>query len=87
MAEQELTQRDLLIKIGTEMAEFKKYTKESFDRLEESITGLLYLKTELARIDERVKENTRMRIWIYGALANSLLSTIIGMSALYNVLK
>lgn len=78
----DLSQRDLLIKLSTQLEELKLYTKDKFDELDDRLSGLSQIKTDVARLDERVKENSGFRLWVYGALATSILSTILALVGL-----
>ncbi len=78
----ELTQRDLLIKLSIQLHEFKEYTKEKFDDLDKSISGISKIRTQVARIDERVRENTKLRSWVYGSLVTGFISASLALISL-----
>ena len=86
MPNNELSQRDLLIKIGTQLDSFKEYTKDKFESLEDRMGAYSLLKTQVARMDERVKENTKFRVLIYSSLIGNVVTGIMAFVALKNQL-
>ena len=84
MKQSELTERDLLIKLQSQLEDFKAYTKEKFENLESNLDGLSNLKTDVAVLKERTHENTRFRLWVYGAVTSSVISSVL---AVYNMVK
>lgn len=78
----ELTQRDLLIKLSVQLQDFKEYTREKFEDLDRSISSISKIKTQVARIDERVRENTKLRTWVYGSLITGFISSALALISL-----
>ena len=66
--------------------EIKEYTKDKFESLEDRMGAYSLLKTQVARMDERVKENTKFRVLIYSSLIGNIVTGIMAFVALRNQL-
>lgn len=64
--------RDLLIKLGTQFDDFKEYTKERFNKIESMLNTFNEMGEDIATMKVQIKENTRMRIWMYAALISGI---------------
>lgn len=82
--EQELSERDLLIRLQSQIEDFKSYTREKFEAIEKNLDGLSELKTKVAVLEEKIMENTKFRLWIYGSIAAGVSSILIQVFKLLN---
>lgn len=80
----ELSDRDLLIKLNTEV----EFIKQMLDKLNERMSKreeiVSKLVVEVSALDERVEENTSWRKFVYGSIITSiasLIGTVIGFIA------
>lgn len=73
----ELSERDLLIGLVSDLRSFKEYTAKRFEDLERKMTGFTDFRDRLVALEVKVSENTKLRNWIYGAIITGLISIIL----------
>ena len=56
-----LSERDLLIELRTDLKSFKEYAKEKFERLEGNLIKLDSIESDITEMKNDVNQNTRLR--------------------------
>lgn len=81
ISQRELSERDILISLRTEVAILKESTKENFETLREEFraTAREYgkVRSELEALKVKVNENTNLRKLVIGSILSGLISLII----------
>lgn len=79
--ENKLSERDLLITLTAEFKSFKEYVTQELKEIKESAGSVtqeyIKLNTRVTVVEQKEKENTRFRLWVYGSIVTGIGSLII----------
>lgn len=78
--EDKLSERDLLIELRSDFKSFKEYVTAELKEIKESANGstkrYIDLSNRVTIVEQKEIENTRLRLWIYGAIVTAIGSSI-----------
>lgn len=70
------TERDLLIQLDTKVEQLIKTVDSIMIKMDQRDVIIDKVNDRLSKVEERVKENTRFRAWVYTSLGGSLISIV-----------
>lgn len=83
------TDRDLLIELKTDLKSFKEFVKDKMDHFDTKIVGSINrfagLGDRVTVLEQQVKENTRLRRWIYTSSITAVSSLAITIAILLSL--
>jgi len=70
------TERDLLIQLDTKVELLIKSVDDVVRKMEAKDIIMDKLSERVVKVEEKVDENTKFRVWVYTSLAGSLISVV-----------
>lgn len=70
------TERDLLIQLDTKVEQLIKTVDSVLTKMDLRDDLMDKMSVRVAKVEEKVQENTKFRVWVYTSLVGSLLSII-----------
>lgn len=70
------TERDLLIQLDTKVEQLIKSVDDIVKKMESRDAMMDAITERIVKVEEKVKENSRFRAWVYTSLVGSLVSII-----------
>ena len=98
ITDRELSERDLLITVSTQITElktevryFKDETKSRFDKIDDDnqrkTEVFLGVNNKIASLEQRVEENSNFRKWTYSSIVSGIVAIILSAVGLITRIK
>lgn len=76
-----LSERDLLIELRQDFKNFKEYVTQELKEIKDSANGVTHeyisLNTRVTVVEQKEKENTQFRLWVYGSIVAGIGSLVV----------
>ena len=87
MAQNDLSERDLLIELRAEFRAFKEFVSQELKEIKQAslahTNNYDVLETRVTRCEGQVQKNTALRKWIYSSLVTGLVAAVMGAISIF----